>query len=111
AEAARAAERALELYEDARDDWRLIELEVHADLAAARLLAGDFGGAEDALSPLWSLPPHERREGLTHRVRQAGALLAGNTYQDLRAAASLGERIEDYAAASVVRALPAGSGH
>ncbi|MGH3712908.1 MAG: hypothetical protein ACRDT4_05530 [Micromonosporaceae bacterium] len=111
AEAAQAAERALELYGGAGEAWRLIELEVHADLAAARLLAGDFDGAEDALSPLWSLPPHERREGLTHRVRQAGALLAGNDYRELSVADSLAERIEDYAATSVVRALPTGTGH
>jgi hypothetical protein len=107
--AAQAAAQALQLYgEQAGDRWRLIELEVHADLAAARLLAGDFDAATEALKPLWELPAHERREGLAYRVSQAGRLLAGGSYRDLPAAGQLADQIEDYTAASVVRALPAG---
>lgn len=75
-EAEQAATAALELYAGTNSAWRLIELEVGADLAAARLLSGDLDGAQDALTPIWDLPPHERREGLTHRARQVGALLA-----------------------------------
>ena len=45
---------------------------------------------------------------MAYRVCQAGALLAGRAYRDLPAAAQLADQVEDYTAASVVRALPAG---
>jgi len=106
--AAQQAETALELYAPTGGQWRLIEAEVRADLAAARLLTGDLDGAEAALVPVWDLAAHDRREGLLHRLRQSGAPLAAPRWRDLAQAEQLAEQIETFAAASIVRALPAG---
>ena len=107
--AERAAERAISLYRSTGDSWRLINLEVHADLAAARVLSGQLDGVEEALTNIWPVPPEERREGLTHRVQQVGKLLTSR-YRDVATASSLADQIDDFVAASVVKALPNGSG-
>jgi len=104
------AETALELYAPTSGQWRLIEAEVRADLAAARLLTGDLDGAEAALAPVWHLATHDRREGLLHRLRQSGAPLAHPRWRDVARVEQLAEQIETFTAASIVRALPAGQG-
>jgi hypothetical protein len=108
AEASEQAGTALELYAPTGGQWRLIEAEVRADLAAARLLTGDLDGAEVALAPVWGLATHDRREGLLHRLRQAGLPLADPRWRDVARVEQLAEQIETFAAASIVRALPAG---
>lgn len=105
--AAGQAETALALYEREPGGWRLIEAEVAADLGAARVLARDLDGAQEALQRVWNLDPGERREGLLHRLRQVAAPLATSSFSGARAADELADKIEAYTADSVVRALPA----
>src|SRR6266545_966186 len=108
AEASEQARTALELYAPTGGQWRLIEAEVRADLAAAHLLSGDLDGADAALAPVWGLATHDRREGLLHRLRQTGVPLADPRWRDVARVEQLAEQIETFAAASIVRALPAG---
>jgi hypothetical protein len=82
-QAAEQARTALDLYAPTGGQWRLIEAEVHADLAAARLLDGELDGAEEALAPVWTLTTHDRREGLLHRLRQSGVPLANPRWRDV----------------------------
>ncbi len=110
AAAAGQAQAALDLYGQDPGRWRLIEAEVAADLAAARVIAGELEGAQEALIRVWDLDPGERREGLLHRLRQAASTLDAPVFRRTAAAGALADRIEAYAADSVVRALPAGSG-
>jgi transcriptional regulator with XRE-family HTH domain len=107
AAAAEHAETALALFGREPGGWRLIEAEVAADLGAARMLAGDLDGAQDALQGVWDLDPGERREGLLHRLRQVTRPLAAPAFQGVRLANDLADRIEAYTADSIVRALPA----
>ena len=77
-------------------------------MAAAHLLSGDLDGADAALAPIWDLATHDRREGLLHRLRQTGVPLADPRWRDVARVEQLAEQIETFAAASIVRALPAG---
>ena len=108
AAAAVRAEDALRLYAQEPGRWRLIEAEVAADLGAARVLAGDLDGAQDALHRVWELDPGERREGLLHRLRHVAGPLAAPVFTRAAAANSLADQIETFAADSIVRALPSG---
>jgi hypothetical protein len=108
AKAGEYAESALEMYAPTGGQWRLIEAEVYADLAAARLLTDDLDGAVAALTPVWELATHDRREGLLHRLRQSGIPLAHPRWRDAAQVSQLAEQIETFSAASIVRALPPG---
>jgi hypothetical protein len=102
------AQTALDLYSQDPGHWRLIEAEVATDLGAARVMAGELDGAKDALNRVWELDPGERRAGLLHRLRQVASTLEAPAFRQSPAAEDLADRIEGYAADSIVRALPAG---
>ena len=95
-EAQRYSEDAVAAYADpSHPDWAFgDQAGSHADLAIARIAAGDLAGAEEALAPVLDLVPEQRINGIVssaHRVHRAitSAGLAGD-------AAELIERIEDF---------------
>lgn len=95
-EAQRYSEEAVAAYADPHHpDWAFgDQAGSHADLAIARVAAGDLAGAEEALAPVLDLMPEQRINGIVssaHRVHRAivRAGLAGD-------AAELVERIEDF---------------
>jgi tetratricopeptide (TPR) repeat protein len=106
--ALRETGRALELYRAMPADqrWPKVESEAHTDLGAAYLLKSEFEGAREALFPVFALPPEQRVQGLTQRLRRVHSLLLQSPYRRSREARQLGEQIDDFTANAPGRMLP-----
>jgi hypothetical protein len=60
--------------------WLKVDAEAHTDLSGAYLLESQFDGAQEALAPVFAIPPEHRIEGLTRRLAsifRVGAERAG----------------------------------
>ena len=101
-------ERAVQLYAEQPTEhrWLVLEAEAQADLAAAHLIRQSLDGATHALTPVFTLAPEQRIIGVTQRLDRVRGLLSRTPYQGSSEALALGERIEMFAANSVLRALP-----
>ena len=115
--AIRELEHALERYqagpEPGEDHSHECVMLTHADLAAARLRAGQLEAALSAVEPVTSLSPGSRTSRLTQRLAAVRAELARPRYQGTAQARDLGERIEDFGRETIVAALhdlPGGPG-
>lgn len=107
AEATAQCERALRLYSQgsAERRWYAAEASASVDLASARLLSADAEGAAEALEPVFGLQPDKRVESLVKRLGQVRLAL---TATGSRGAYELAERIEEFTANTITRALPPG---
>lgn len=100
-----AAEAAQEMFaslDDARR-WNSGAVAAAVDLGTARALRGNLAGAEDALSEVFALPPAERTATVSQRLLGLGRILGSNRYRGAVEAASVGEAIEAFTAASLPR--------
>lgn len=88
----------------------LVGMPARADLARAELAQGRLDAADDALAPVWDLPPEHRRHGLVERLSGVAGLLARPPFAGAATAQVLTGRIEAFTADSAVRALPPGQG-
>jgi tetratricopeptide (TPR) repeat protein len=80
--AIRETQRAIELFATTPRDrgWLKVDAEAHTDLSGAYLLESQFDGAQEALAPVFAIPPEHRIEGLTRRLAsifRVGAERAG----------------------------------
>ncbi len=76
-----------------------------ADLASARLRAGQFDAAESAAALIFELPPNWRAAPLPRHLDRVRAELAKPAYQGLSAARELEERIEWFCRDTISRQL------
>jgi tetratricopeptide (TPR) repeat protein len=108
--AIRATRRAIDLFValPPAQRWLRIEPEAHTDLSAAYLLKGQLDGVDEALAPVFAIPPELRIEGLMQRLARVRSLLVGGAFRGSREARQLGERIEDFTADAASRMLPSG---
>lgn len=79
----------------------------HADLAAARLLRHDLDAADEALAPVFDVPPEQRISVLSGRLAGVQILLRDPHWDRTPRARVLSERINDWLGSA--RALPGGS--
>lgn|SRR5574341_684576 len=103
-------QRAIELFATTPRDrgWLKVDAEAHTDLSGAYLLESQFEGAQEALAPVFAIPPEHRIEGLTRRLGRVRHLLVRSPFRTAREARQLGEQIEDFAAHAAGRMLPSG---
>ena len=113
--AEREAEDAVELFTAIPDGkrWGAGILGARVDLATARTLRGDLAGTQDALSPVFELPPARRTESIALRLHSLAHMLGTTRYRGATEALQLGSEIEDFTAISLsrtsaMRALPPG---
>jgi len=85
----------------------LVSMTARADLACAELAQGQLDAADDALTPIWELPPEYRRHGLVERMCGVAASLGEPHFARAPVAVALAGRIEAFAADSAPRSLPA----
>ncbi|WP_053800345.1 hypothetical protein [Streptomyces rimosus] len=107
-----AATRALHLLDERTNGARpmLISSQAATDLARARLLRREHGGACEALEPVFDVPRDWRGAGVLERLAAARAQLTHPDFRTAAQVADLGERIEEFTAGSVSRHL-GGSAH
>ncbi|MEV7388887.1 DNA-binding protein [Streptomyces sp. NPDC091215] len=93
-----AASRALALLvEKAKDEQSThVRAGAAADLAQARLLADNVEGAAVALTPIWEVPPEQRKTGIVVRTARIGRTLAQPRYHGAQLPTELREQIEDF---------------
>lgn len=101
-EAEAAAQRALLLIEERTTAHQSAPVRGGAavNLATARLLAGDLDGAAEALETVWEIPAHQRVTGLLERTSRLRHALTALPFRGSAAAATLGERLEDFQSVS-----------
>ncbi len=106
--AAQGGQQAVELFAASPPEKRCCCCEplAHTNLATARLIQGELGGAREALAPVFALPVHQRLAPTVQRVVNIRARLAQQPYRDAAEARDLGEAIEDFATASAASQLP-----
>ncbi|WP_280245815.1 hypothetical protein [Nocardia abscessus] len=91
--------------------WGAGALGAHVDLGAARVLRDDLAGAQDALAPVFDIPPARRTEAIALRLHSLARTLGTSRYRGATEALQLGAAIEDFTAISLsrttgIRALP-----
>ncbi|MGC0374741.1 hypothetical protein RKD28_002257 [Streptomyces sp. SAI-229] len=79
------------------------------DLARARLMRDEVEGAQEALTPVFQVPPGWRGSGMMERLVAARIELTRPQFRGSPAALSLAEQIEDFSALSPARRLGAQS--
>ena len=106
--AASEARRALELFAEAPDHERWIggEYGARLDLVAALVIEGNLAGAEEEMRPVLDLPPIQRTERLTQRVRALRAATTRPPHRATPAARRLGDMVEHFVSEAGPRALP-----
>ncbi|MFE9687650.1 hypothetical protein [Streptomyces sp. NPDC006285] len=77
------------------------------DLARARLMRSEVEGAQEALVPVFRVPPNWRSSGMMERLTAARIELTRPEFQGAPAALALAEQIEDFSAFSPARRLGA----
>jgi len=77
------------------------------DLARARLLRNEVEGAQEALAPVFQVPPSWRGSGMLERLTAARIELTRPDVRSAPAALALAEQIEDFNALSPARRLGA----
>ncbi|MFJ9051345.1 hypothetical protein ACIRPO_16620 [Streptomyces bacillaris] len=105
-----AAERALVLLGSKPEHQRplLVSTQASVDLARARLLRGELDGVQAALEPAFSVPAEWRGAGTLERMAAVRSGLCHPDFSGSAEARTLGERIEEYSAASTAHRLGAG---
>lgn len=104
--AAEQARLAIALH-DADGTGTLVDTRAWADIAAAELARGELDAAQDALRPVWLIPPALRRYGLLGRLEDIATALTKFRYRDSAVAGELHEQISGFAD-QAPRALTAG---
>lgn len=106
--AAREARRALDLFAGApvHERWIGGEYGARLDLVAAHVIDGNLADAETAMLPVLDLPPTQRTERLTRRVRALRAATTRPQHRAVPAARRLGDMVEHFVAEAGPRALP-----
>ncbi|PNG18884.1 hypothetical protein [Streptomyces cahuitamycinicus] len=79
------------------------------DLARARLMRNEVEGAQEALEPIFDVPPGYRSSGMLERLIAARIELTRPQFRSAPAALSLAEQIEDFTVLSPARRLGAQS--
>ena len=88
--------------------WDFIVAGARADLAAARLLEGDFDAATAAgRQPCSATTTRTEMRGVIGRMKTVRHALAGPTWQRHQPARELAARVEDFTALDASRGLPA----
>ncbi|WP_328913490.1 MULTISPECIES: hypothetical protein [unclassified Streptomyces] len=107
-----AASSALRLLNAAPEGDREVAVSAQAsvDLARARLLRRDLDGAQEALEPVFQVPAGWRGAGILERISGVRSELCRPDFHGAHIAENLGERIEDFAAASTARLTNGTSG-
>jgi tetratricopeptide (TPR) repeat protein len=77
------------------------------DLARARLLRNEVEGAQEALVPVFKVPPNWRGSGMMERLTAARIELTRPDFRGAPAALALADQIEDFSALSPARRLGA----
>ncbi|MFG2964921.1 MULTISPECIES: DNA-binding protein [unclassified Streptomyces] len=97
-QAERAAGRALALLMEKSQDEQSTHVRAGAaaDLAQARLLSENVEGAAAALTPIWEVPPEQRKTGIVVRTARIGRILAQPRYHGAQLPTELREQIEDF---------------
>jgi tetratricopeptide (TPR) repeat protein/transcriptional regulator with XRE-family HTH domain len=103
AEALRAADRAVWLYEIGAPDERFYGAEMIAliDAATAHLQADELEGAVEKLNPVLKVPPEQRLETFTLRLGEMRGVLRHHRYVGSRVALDLQRQIEDFRAGAL----------
>ncbi|MEV7384384.1 hypothetical protein [Streptomyces lydicus] len=98
AQAESDARRALELIKQRPPEGQSshVRASAAADLAHARLLAGDVDGAAEALTAVWSVPAEARKTGIIVRTARIARYLARPEYHGAQRPTTLREQIEEY---------------
>jgi hypothetical protein len=106
--AAVEARRALNLFAEAPEHERWIggEYGARLDLVAALVIEGNLTEAEDEMRPVLALPPAQRTERLTQRVRALRTATTRPRHRALPAARRLGDMVEHFVSEAGPRALP-----
>ncbi|MFE2424611.1 DNA-binding protein [Streptomyces hokutonensis] len=102
AQAEADARRALELISQrpSEEQSAHVRAGAAADLAHARLIAGDVDGAAEALQLVWEVPEAHRQTGIVVRTARIGRRLNRPEYHGSSLPTELRERIEDFNRAS-----------
>ncbi|PZT68301.1 hypothetical protein DN402_08695 [Streptomyces sp. SW4] len=79
------------------------------DLARARLMRNEVEGAQEALNPVFEVPPGWRGSGMMERLIAARIELTRPEFRGAPAALALAEQIEEFSALSPARRLGAQS--
>jgi tetratricopeptide (TPR) repeat protein len=105
-----SAGTAIRLYEDGPPAERAYGNEALArvDLVNGYLLGGELEAACQSAAGIFELPPGQRIDGLSQRLRGLGGLLRGPRYQRAPQALEFIERIDDFQATQAI--LPGGTG-
>jgi transcriptional regulator with XRE-family HTH domain/tetratricopeptide (TPR) repeat protein len=103
AEALRAADRAVWLYEIGAPEERFYGAEMIAliDAATAHLQADELEGAAEKLSPVLRVPPQQRLDTFTQRLGEMRGVLRRSRYVGSRVAVDLQRQIEDFRAGAL----------
>jgi hypothetical protein len=106
--AAHSAQQAVELFAASPAEQRCwcCEPLAHANLATARLMQGELGGAREALAPIFALPAQQRLAPMIQRLADMRHRLAQQPYRDAPEARDLGDQIEDFAITTATSQLP-----
>ncbi|MCX5278094.1 hypothetical protein [Streptomyces virginiae] len=75
------------------------------DLARARLMRNEVEGAQEALNPVFLVPPGHRASGMMERLTAARMELTRHDFRGAPAAVALADQIEEFAALSPARRL------
>ncbi|WP_406234882.1 hypothetical protein [Nocardia sp. NBC_01009] len=104
-QAEREAEAAIEQFAliPEKQRWGAGAISAQVDLGAARTLLGDLAGAQDALGPVFMLPPTRRTEAIAQRLHSLARVLGTTRYRGAVEAIQLGSAIEDFTAVSLAR--------
>lgn len=91
---------ALQLFSEMpeKDRWIHFELGTRVDLATARILCGELAGTEEALAPVFAVPPVLRTESVARKLGNLGRRLAFSRYQNAPETGRIGEAIEGFTA-------------
>jgi len=106
--AAMQAADAIQLRESDRTG-SLVDVTARVDLAHAELIRGQLDAAQDAIRPVWLLPPPHRRYSLVRRLEEVASALARPRYLNAGTALDLAAQIREFAAQSAPCMLPAGT--
>ncbi|MET9914374.1 DNA-binding protein [Streptomyces sp. NPDC006476] len=98
AQAERSARKALDLIRQRPAEKRSAHVlgGAAADLAMARLFAGDVEGAAEALQPLWDIPADQRVTGVLARTGQIQHFLTQPSFRGAVLPGELRSRVEEF---------------
>jgi hypothetical protein len=82
--------------------------QVHICAVQAHVLADHLDGATAALTPVLAIPPAQRLDPVTQRMREVGRALVAPRLRGSSAARALQGQVEDFCAASLPAQLPTG---